>query len=105
MKYDFLEEDFVYRLLARGNPLTSLKNVEFILSQSDKLEVDIDQPELTMDELYQMFDSFIVLQAGLPVLRNTFDSSQEALALRKTNDFNLFQVFLVRNTRKTTEAC
>ena len=99
----FLEENLVYRLLTRNYSITSWGNVQYIQSH-DYLIVDFDQSELAMDQLEQNFDSFLVIQNGIEVSRDSFDSSQETLALQKTENSDLFQIFLVRSNEKASEA-
>lgn len=89
----FLQDDLVYRLLTRGKDLTSLKNAEFVFVHNN-LEVDVDNNELTMNELRQNFSSFIVIQNGAEVSNDAFNPNSETLALLPLENGNS-QVFVV----------
>ena len=91
---NYLDNDFLYRILTKGTDLRSAKNATF-LSNTDGLEVDIDHTDLTMDELRQNFSSFVVIQDGAEVSHDAFNPNFEALALRPIENGH-FQVFVAR---------
>ena len=93
--FSFLEDNFVYKFLTRGNPMLSLKNIEFLMNH-EELEAYLDTPEISEKTLLRFWNNFEVVQDGEKVEDLAdFQPHNESLALYPLENGHK-DVFLVR---------
>lgn len=90
------EESVLYRDLTMGNPMTNLRNVEYLFRKSRFLRVDPNKRDIAISEFN--FREYTIIQNGKQVSNQTFRRDEEAIVIKYYDETKQKRVYLFRSS-------